>query len=121
MGLVGSILGVGVGVGVGVPPTAPTGSPIAVGVGEGLTDGFGAGIETPLFQMSFLPLFMHVYFLPAYVEVCPALLQLAPALIAAVAFSGATRANIRVSVSRIFFIGKVSRVIYGNAKTRPDK
>jgi hypothetical protein len=52
-----------------------------------------------------------VNFLPAKLEVCPAFLQLAPALIAAVAFSGATKAKTRIRASKIFFTGKVSMVI----------
>ena len=92
-------MGVGVGVGIGV------------GVGFGVTAGVGLVIETPLFQTSFLPLFTHVNFLPAKLEVCPAFLQLAPALIAAVAFSGATKAKTRTRASKIFFTGKVSMVI----------
>jgi hypothetical protein len=62
-----------------------------------------------------------VYFLPATVEVFPAFLQLAPALIAADAFNGATRANTRVSASKLFFMGKVSRVAGSIATTRPYK
>jgi hypothetical protein len=40
-------------------------------------------ILTPLFQINFLPLLMHVYFLPALVEVAPAFEHLDPALTAA--------------------------------------
>jgi hypothetical protein len=45
---------------------------VGVGVGSGL------GIVTPLFHTSFLPLFMHVYFLPLAVAVDPAFLQMSP-------------------------------------------
>jgi hypothetical protein len=38
---------------------------------------------TPLFQINFLPLLIHVYFLPALVEVAPAFAHLEPALMAA--------------------------------------
>jgi hypothetical protein len=94
---------------------------VGVGVATGVGVGFGLTTTTPLFQTSFLPLFTHVYFLPATVEVCPAFLQLAPALIAAFAFNGATRAKIRTIESRYFFIGEVSRVVSGIATTRPYK
>ena len=114
---VGVGLGDGVAVGVGVgdgdgdgvgdgdgEPIAPSGSPIAVGLG----DGFGVGIATPLFHTSFFPLLTQVYFLPKYVEVCPAFLQLPPALIAAVAFIGIKTAKITIIAIRDFFIGSVS-------------
>jgi len=55
-------LGVGVGEGVA-----------AVGVGEGV--GVGFGINTPLFQTSFFPLLIHVYFFPLKIVVCPTLLH----------------------------------------------
>ena len=48
-------------------------------------------------------------------------MQLAPALMAAVAFNGAIRANTSVSASKLFFIGKVSRVINSIATARPYK
>ena len=48
-------------------------------------------------------------------------MQLAPALIAAVALNGATKANTRVRASKLFFIGKVSRVINSIATARPYK
>jgi hypothetical protein len=65
-------IGVGVGVGVGVGST---------GLKTGLAEGFGAAFTaTPLFQMSFLPDLMQVYFFPAFVAVAPALLHFAPAL-----------------------------------------
>ena len=72
--------GVFVGVGVGVAE----GEGVAVGVAEGT----GTGTATPLFQTSFLPLFTHVYFLPAYVAVEPDLGQVAPAFGAANALVG---------------------------------
>jgi hypothetical protein len=105
-------VGVGVGVGVG------TGVGSIVGVGD--ATGFGLVIATPLFQTSFFPLFTHVNFLPAEVEVCPAFLHFAPALTAALALIGVIRAKIRSRDSRSFFISKVSRVIRGIATTRPD-
>jgi hypothetical protein len=52
-----------------------------------------------------------VYFLPKYVEVCPAFLQLPPALIAAVAFKGIKTAKITIIAIRDFFIGLVSTQI----------
>ena len=92
---------VGVGVATGVGVTVATG----VGVGVGVATGFGLTIATPLFQTSFLPLFIHVYFLPAKIEICPDFLQVAPGLIAAAACKGVTSANIRVSASKFFFMG----------------
>ncbi len=107
-GFVGSItfVGVGVGVGVGVAVTVGIGVGWIVGAGAGEEVGLGLGLATatPLFQTSFFPLFTHVNFLPANVDVCPTFLQVAPALIAAVAFKGATRAKIRVRASKIFFM-----------------
>jgi hypothetical protein len=50
-------------------------APLGAGVGLG-----AAFTATPLFQINFLPDFMQVNFLPATVEVAPALLHLAPAL-----------------------------------------
>jgi hypothetical protein len=66
-------LGVGDGLGVGVGSSVADGE--GVGVGDGVEVDVGVGIEvevgiglgsgTPLFQMSFLPDLMHVYFIPA--------------------------------------------------------
>jgi hypothetical protein len=55
-GSAGAFEGVGVGVGVGVTD--------CVGLGVGVTTGTGFAIATPLFHTNFLPLLMHVYFLP---------------------------------------------------------
>jgi hypothetical protein len=50
----------------------------------GVASGFGAAlIATPLFQTSFAPDLTQVYFLPAAMDVVPALVHLAPALTAA--------------------------------------
>ena len=108
---VGVGVGVGVGIATGVGVGVTTGVGDGVGVGVGVATGVGLATKTPLFQTSFLPLFTHVNFFPANVEVCPAFLQLPPALIAAVAFKGATSAKASIRVSKTFFIGKVSRVI----------
>ena len=72
---VGDAEGVGVGELVGVE--------VGVGVATGL--GFDAATFTPLFHTSFLPLFTHVYFLPAEVEVAPSFEHVAPAFTAALA------------------------------------
>ena len=48
-------------------------------------------------------------------------MQLAPAFIAAFAFNGAIRVKISDSASRVFFMGKFSRVTRRIATTRPDK
>jgi len=70
---------VGVGVGVGVGDAEGDGSGVGVTVGTGLMT------VTPLFQTNFLPLLIHVYFLPADVEVAPTFEQVAPAFIEALA------------------------------------
>jgi hypothetical protein len=56
---------------------------VAVGSGVGEATGFGFATTTPLFQTSFLPLFIHVYFLPLEVEVAPALEHFVPGFTAA--------------------------------------
>jgi hypothetical protein len=48
-------------------------------------------------------------------------LQLAPAFIAAFAFNGAIRVKISDRASRVFFMGKFSRVTRRIATTRPGK
>ena len=64
---------------------AGDGLAVAVGVAEGLAEGFGAGlVTTPLSQINFFPLLIQVYFLPPEIEILPALLHEAPALVAAV-------------------------------------
>jgi len=52
---------------------------------ELIGSGFGVRIFTPLSQTNFLPDLMHVKVLPETIEVNPAVLQLAPALTAALA------------------------------------
>jgi hypothetical protein len=71
----------------------------------------GVKTLTPLFQINFLLLFIHVYFFPAKVDVSPTFLQLAPAFTAAFALIGEARARIRIKESAIFFIGKVLGVV----------
>ena len=98
---IGAGIGVGVGVGVGVT--------VGVGVGSGeragvaVTTGVGFAIATPLFHTSFVPDLTHVYFLPATVEVAPALVHLAPAL--AAPNEGAA----------------IKEIIRANAKTRRER
>jgi hypothetical protein len=53
--------------------------------GVGLGEGFGTVPFEPFFQMSFLPVFAHVYLYPPKVAVVPALEQTAPAFTAACA------------------------------------
>ena len=60
---------------------------VVVGEAEGVAEGLGAGVETPLLQTSFLPLFTQVYFLPAAVIVCPAILQEEPGVGAVAAWA----------------------------------
>jgi hypothetical protein len=87
---------------------------VAVGEGEGVGEGVGVGITTgldlvavdPSFQRSFLPLLVHMYFLPAKFDICPAFLQLPPTLMAAVASNGAMRAKTNPRESRILFMGR---------------
>jgi hypothetical protein len=87
VGAFGSTVTVGVGafgstvtVGVGA-----FGSTVTVGVGVGFAAGFAAATVTPLFQTSFFPLLIQVYFFPAEVEVAPSLEHVVPALTAALA------------------------------------
>ena len=78
-----------------------------VGVGEGETVGVALGMSTPLFQTSFLPLFTHVYFLPAYVAVEPDLEQVAPAFGAAKAVAGISNAIASEIATNRFFMAEV--------------
>ena len=72
-----------------------TGATDGVGDGVALGDGAGAGagdaavpvlagflIAAPLFQISFLPDFTQVYFMPVWVVVWPSFLQVAPGVTA---------------------------------------
>jgi hypothetical protein len=113
---VGEGVGVGVGVTVGVGVGVTVGEGVGVGVGMGVGEGVGVGVgvgegvgvglttATPLFHTSFLPLLIHVYFLPAYVEVIPAFLHVAPALTAATAFRGIANRAIARSAPTNFFM-----------------
>ena len=68
-----------------------------------MAEDFGVATVTPLFQTSFFPLFMQVYFLPAEVEVAPSFEQAAPALTTAMAFKGtANRAKAKSAPSAFF-------------------
>ncbi len=86
---------------------------VVVGVGdadgeaEGLGDGVGLAMATPLFQTSFFPLLMHVYFFPAYVEVEPALEHDAPAFGEASAEVGTSRAKAITRAKSGFFMTEV--------------
>jgi hypothetical protein len=88
---------------------------VAVGEGEGVGEGVGVitGLDLvaadPIFQRSFLPLLVHMYFLPAKFDICPAFLQLPPTLMAAVASNGAIRAKTTARESKILFMDRVSR------------
>jgi hypothetical protein len=70
---IGGTVGVGDGVGVGVDVGVTVGVGVGVGEGDGVGVGVGVGVgegigfttATPLFHKSFLPLLIHVYFLPA--------------------------------------------------------
>jgi hypothetical protein len=63
------------------------------------------------FQISFLPLLVHTYFLPTEEDICPAFLQLPPAFIAAVASMGAMRVKTTARANRILFIGRFLRFL----------
>ena len=95
---------VGVGVGDGNTVGVELGVGEATGVGVAVGIGFGTEIATPLLQISFLPLFMQVNFLPLAVAVAPAFLQLSPALTAAMALSGAMRMDAEIMTRSIFFM-----------------
>jgi hypothetical protein len=80
-----------------------------VGVGVGITTGLDLVAVDPIFQRSFLPLLVHMYFLPAKFDICPAFLQFPPTLMAAVASNGAMRAKTTARESKILFMDRVSR------------
>jgi hypothetical protein len=91
---VGELVGVEVGIGV------------VEGVGEdiGVGDTVGTGLMTvtPLFQTNFLPLLMHVYFLPSDVEVAPSFVQLPPAFTAASALNCPRKIKLATSATNNF-------------------
>ena len=88
----------------GVEVTSGVGEGVGVGVGVGVTAGTGFAIATPLFQTSFLPLLMQVYFLPLAVAVAPAFLQVSPAFTAAIAFMGTRNSARAINEPSNFFI-----------------
>jgi hypothetical protein len=88
----------GVGLGLGVTGTE------GIGFGTGTSTGVGFVIATPLFQTSFLPLLIHVNFLPLAVAVMPAFLQVSPALTAATALMGAIKRDSAIKMPSNFFI-----------------
>ena len=83
----GSTVGVGVALGEGAGEGAGDGEVDGVGVGVGVAVGvtFGTGIKLPLFQISFAPDFMQVYFIPFKTEVLPSFEQALPGFTAAYA------------------------------------
>jgi hypothetical protein len=82
---------------------------VGVGVGVGINTGLDLVAADPIFQRSFLPLLVHMYFLPAKFDICPAFLQFPPTLMAAVASNGAMRAKTTARESKILFMDRVSR------------
>lgn len=56
-----------------------------MGVGDEELLGFETVVATSLFHINFLPLLMHIYLIPADVEIWPTFLQADPGFIAAVA------------------------------------
>ena len=107
-----------VGVGVVVGVVVGDGVGLGVGIGVGVGVGFGLAVGDATFQISFLPLLVHTYFLPAEEEICPAFLQLPPAFIAAVASMGAMSEKTTVRESRILFMGRVLGLFQRMAMTR---
>lgn len=102
---VGNTTGTGVGVGVGATVGVGVGVTSGVGDAEGVGEDFGLdAIATPLFHANFLPLLIHVYFLPAAVEVAPSFEQEAPALTAADAFIGIRKIAAVTSEASSFFM-----------------
>jgi len=86
------------GVADGVGDIVVVGVPVGVGIAVGfVTTG------TPLFQTNFLPLLMHVNFLPLAVAVVPAFLHTSPALTAALAFIGTRKSATATRTARSFF------------------
>jgi hypothetical protein len=74
-----------------------------VGAGVGVEVGVGLARATPLFQTSFLPLLIHVNFLPLEVVVRPTFLQDVPAWTTAFAFIGVRkRANTAMATIALF-------------------
>ena len=118
LGLVGVGVVVGVVVGDGVGDGDGDGVGLGVGIGVGVGVGFGLAVGDATFQISFLPLLVHTYFLPAEEEICPAFLQLPPAFIAAVASMGAMSEKTTVRESRILFMGRVLGLFQRMAMTR---
>jgi len=96
--------GAGDGVGVAVEVGVDVGLGEGVGVGVAVTVGFGAATVTPLFQTSFFPFLMQVYFLPTEVEVAPSFEQEAPAFTAAIAFSGTRKSATVTNTASSFFM-----------------
>jgi hypothetical protein len=68
--------------------------------------GFATGTKTPMFHTIFLPLFTHVYVLPALTLLIPALAQELPAFTAPKELFGikTRRSEKAVTIRRDFFI-----------------
>ena len=91
----------------------------AIGAGDGDDEellGFETAVATPLFQTNFLPFFMHVYLIPADVEICPTFLQAEPGFIAADA-TEMLRDSAKHAVAKIVS----SRFIHLRVATRQHK
>jgi hypothetical protein len=76
---------------------------LALGAGAALAagEGFATGINTPLFQTNFLPLFTQVNVLPALTLLIPALLQELPAFTAAYEFGTTRTREIKTAKNRM--------------------
>jgi len=105
---VGVAVGDGVNVGVGVAVGVGVDVGEGVAVGDGVAVGVGFGRVTPLFQTSFLPLFIQVYFLPPAIAVDPTFLQTAPDLTAVWPVGDDKRATkiapITMRITKLFLI-----------------
>jgi hypothetical protein len=76
-----------------------------LGVADALGAGCATGIKVPLSQTNFLPLFTHVYVLPAATLLIPALVQELPDFTAAYEFEATiTTGIIRATRRKYFFI-----------------
>ena len=66
--------------------------------------GYATGIDTPLFHTNFLPLFTHVYVLPALTLLIPALLHALPAFTAAYELEATRTIGITRAIKRRCFL-----------------
>ena len=77
---------------------------LALGDGDAVAVGEVLLVPTPLLQTYFLPLLIHVNFLPFAVAMIPAFLQTSPALTAAMALTGARISATAMNEPNHFFM-----------------